>query len=55
MFLGIVIGAVGGVVLGSIYGKFVLADVASIKTHVTNEVGSIKTTIATELAKIKVL
>lgn len=55
MFQGIVIGAVGGLVLGSIYGKFVLADVASIKTHVTNEVGSIKKAIETELAKIKVI
>ncbi len=55
MFQGLVIGAVCGLVIGSIYGKFVLADVASIKAHVTNEVGALKTAIANELAKIKVI
>jgi hypothetical protein len=55
MFQGIVIGAVGGLVLGTIYGKYVLADVVSLKAHVTKEVGSIKTAIATELAKIRIV
>jgi hypothetical protein len=52
MFQGIVIGAVGGFVLGSIYGKYILADVASIKAHVSREISLLKTAIATELKKI---
>lgn len=53
MFQGIMVGAVGGFVLGSIYGKFVLADVASIKAHVTSEVASINKTVASAIASLK--
>ncbi len=53
MFQGIVIGAVGGLIAGTIYGKYVLADYSSIKAHITAEVASVKTTIATELASLR--
>ena len=52
MFQGIVIGAVAGFVVGSIYGKYVLADIAGVKAHVTKEVGILRTAIATEIKKL---
>jgi len=52
MLQGIMIGVVGGFVLGSIYGKYVLADVTSFKAHVTKEVGLLRTAIATEIKKL---
>jgi hypothetical protein len=53
MFDGIVIASVVGLVVGSIFGKFVLADAASVKAHVTSEIASLKTSITAEIAKIK--
>ena len=45
-------GAVAGFVVGSIYGKYVLADIAGVKAHVTKEVGILRTAIATEIKKL---
>ena len=53
MFLGIVIGSVGGIIVGSIFGKYVLAESASVKAHITGEIAALRISIAAELAKIK--
>jgi hypothetical protein len=52
MFPAIAIGTVGGFVLGSIYGKYVLADFAGVKAHISKEIGLLKTAISTEFKKL---
>lgn len=52
MLQGIMIGTMGGFVLGSLYGKYVLADFASVKAHISKEIGLLRTAISTELKKI---
>lgn len=42
MFQGIVIGAVGGIIVGTIYGKYVLAEYNSLKAHVTSEIAALE-------------
>jgi hypothetical protein len=45
----IAIGVVGGFVLGSIYGKYVLAGVSSIKKHITDEIAALETRIKAKI------
>jgi hypothetical protein len=52
MFQGIVIGAGVGFVLGSIYGKYILADIDSLKAHISKEIGLLRTSISTEFKKL---
>lgn len=53
MLTGLIIGSGTGLIVGAIFGKYILADATSIKAHITAEVASLKTAFAAEVASLR--